>query len=77
MWSAGRRKKLQKQAQRYEAVIVLGCGSATETVTDAVKSSGCKVIEGMEAGGLTNAKLKFHLPDRVSFEEVKIVPLPD
>ncbi|UCG67227.1 MAG: hypothetical protein JSW12_09685, partial [Deltaproteobacteria bacterium] len=45
MWTSGKRKKLQKYARQYEAVIVLGCDSATETVRDAVKSTDCKVIE--------------------------------
>jgi hypothetical protein len=76
MWSAGRREKLRQSAKDYEAVIVLGCNSATETVRDAVQSAGCRVIEGMEVGGLTNAKLKVHLPANVSFEDVKIVPMP-
>jgi hypothetical protein len=76
MWSAGRRRKLQARAKNYEAVIILGCDSATETIRDAVKSSGCKVIEAMEVGGLTNAKLKYGFPDKVMFEDVKIVPMP-
>ena len=76
MWSAGRRRKLQARAKDYEAVIVLGCDSATETVREAVESSGRKVIEAMAVGGLTNAKLKFGFPDKVSFEGVKIVPMP-
>ena len=76
MWSAGRRRKLQARAKDYEAVIVLGCDSATETIRDAVQSTGCKVIEAMEVGGLTNAKLKFSFPDRISFEGVKIIPMP-
>ena len=76
MWSSARRKKLQKHAQGYEAVIVLGCDSATRTISDAVQSNGCKVIEGMEVGGLTNAKMKIGLPANVSFEDVQIVPMP-
>lgn len=76
MWSAGRRRKLAKQARDYDAVIVLGCDSATATIRDAVQPSGCKVIEAMEVGGLTNAELKFSFPDKVSFEGVKIVPMP-
>ena len=32
MWTSRRRKKLEKQAENYDAVIVLGCDSATETV---------------------------------------------
>jgi hypothetical protein len=75
MWTSGRRKKLQKYAKQYEAVIVLGCDSATETVRDLVKSTDSKVIEGMEVAGFMNAKLRFHLPCNVSFEDCKIIPI--
>ena len=77
MWSAGRRRKLLQSAKKHDAVIVLGCNSATETVRDAVEPTGCKVIEAMRVGGLTNAKMKFSFPDKVSFEDVKIVPMPN
>ena len=76
MWSSRRRRKLAERAKNYDAVIVLGCDSATETIKDAVESSGCRVIEAMEVGGLTNARLKISFPDKVSFEGVKIVPMP-
>jgi hypothetical protein len=75
MWTSGKRKKLQKCAKQYDAVIVLGCESATETVRDVVKSNDCKVIEGMETAGIMNAQLRFHLPGNVSFENCKIVPI--
>jgi hypothetical protein len=75
MWTTRRCKKLQKYAKPYEAVIVLGCDSATETVRDSIKSSDCKVIEGMEVAGIMNAKLKFQLPGNVSFEDCKIIPI--
>jgi hypothetical protein len=75
MWTLGRRKKLEKYAKQYEAVIVLGCDSATETVRDSVKSTECKVIEGMEVAGIMNAKLRFHLPCNVSFEDCKTIPI--
>ena len=75
MWTSGKRKKLQKRAEQYDAVIVLGCESATETVRDAVKSNDCKVIEGMEVSGIMNAELRFHLPGNVSFENCKTVPI--
>jgi hypothetical protein len=73
MWPSGQRKKLQKYAKQYDAVIVLGCESATETVRDLVKPS--KVIEGMEVAGFMNAKLKVRLPCNVSFEDCKIIPM--
>ncbi len=66
-------KKLQKYAKHHEAVIVLGCDSATETVRDSVKSNDCKVIEGMEAVGIMNAKLRLHLPCNVSFDDCKTI----
>ena len=75
MWTSRRRKKLQKYAKQYEAMIVLGCDSATETVRDLVKSTDSKVIEGMEVAGIMNAKLRFHLPCNVSFEDCKITPI--
>jgi len=75
MWTSGRRKKLEKYAREHEAVIVLGCDSATETVRDSVRSTDCKVIEGMEVAGIMNAKLRFHLPCNVSFEDCKITSI--
>jgi len=75
MWTSRRGKKLQKCAKQYEAVIVLGCDSATETVRDSVTLTDCKVIEGMEVVGIMNSKLKFHLPCNVCFEDCKVVPI--
>ncbi|MDH3215830.1 MAG: hypothetical protein OEN01_05995 [Candidatus Krumholzibacteria bacterium] len=75
MWTSGRRKKLREYARRYEAAIVLGCDTATETVRDSVKSANCKVIEGMEVAGFMNAKLKVRLPCDVTFQDCKIIPI--
>ncbi len=75
MWTSRKRKKLQKCAEQYDAVIVLGCDSAAETVRDAVKSTDCKVIEGMEVAGIMNAQIRFHLPGNVSFDNCKTVPI--
>lgn len=75
MWTSGQRKKLQDHATQHQAVIVLGCDTATETVRDSVKYSGCKVVEGMEVAGFMNAKLRFRLPCNVSFEDCKIIPI--
>lgn len=76
MWTAPQHKKLRERARQYDAVIVLGCVSATETVRDAVEPTDCKVVEGMEMTGIMNAKLKFHLPANISFEDCKIVSTP-
>lgn len=75
MWTSGRREKLQSDARQHDAVIVLGCDSATETVRDSVRSTDCKVIDGMQVAGIMNAKLRFGLPGNVFFEDCKVVPL--
>jgi hypothetical protein len=77
MWTSGRRKKLQKYAQQYDAVIVLGCDSAVATVRDLLESTDCKVIRGMEIAGIMNAKPSFKLPCTISFEDAKVVPISD
>ena len=74
MWTSGRRRKLMRQLDNYEAAIVLGCDSATETVRELVGPNDCKVIQGMEVVGFMNAKMKFSLPCNISFEECRIVP---
>jgi hypothetical protein len=75
MWTSGQRKKLQKCVKSYDAVIVLGCASATETVRNLVNSAETRVIEGMEIAGIMNAKLRFHLPCNIAFEDCNVIPL--
>lgn len=75
MWTANRREKLRKRASRHDAVIVLGCDSATATVREAAAAVGCKVIEGMRVSGIMNAQLRFGLPANVSFQACQIVPI--
>jgi hypothetical protein len=75
MWPAGRRKRLRKAATQYDAVVVLGCDTAAETVRDAVDSSACRVIEGMKVTGFMNAKMTVRWPCDVCFEDCKLVPI--
>ncbi|MEJ2581349.1 MAG: hypothetical protein P8127_06900 [Acidobacteriota bacterium] len=77
MWTGGRRKKLEKAARKHDAVIVLGCDTANETVRDAVRSTGVRVIEGMQVAGLMNAKLSFQLPGNVAFKDCRIIPISE
>lgn len=75
MWTAARREKLRKSARSYDAVVVLGCKSATETVREAVATVDCKVVEGMEACGIMNAQLELEKPCSIAFEKCKVVPM--
>ena len=74
MWTARRRKKLERKAKDYDAVIVLGCDSATETVRAAVPE-GVKVIEGMKTTGIMNGRMGFRLPDKLVFDGCRVVPI--
>ena len=75
MWTAAQRTKLKKAAKNHEAIILLGCDSATETVREAVRRSDCKVIEGMKVSGIMNATLKFSFPCDLSFGDCRIIPI--
>jgi hypothetical protein len=76
MWTEGRRRRLRKRAKPHDAVIVLGCDTANETVREAVEPTRVRVIEGMQVAGLMNARLSFRLPGTVDFEGCRIIPLP-
>ena len=75
MWTNGRRKQLEKAALGYDAVIVLGCDSATETVRQVVESMDCRVVEGMRVVGIMNAKMRFRFPDRLVFADCQVCPI--
>lgn len=77
LWTSRQRKKLQENAKQFDAVIVLGCDSALETVRETIKESGCEVIKGMEVAGIMNTKTRFHLPFNISFEYSKVIPMCD
>jgi len=75
MWTTGRRKKLIKHASQFEAVVVMGCEGAFESVADILKSTDCRIFHGMESEGVLNAILKFHLPFNISLEKFKVTPI--
>lgn len=75
MWSSAQRRKLKRQIHKYDAAIILGCDSATATVRELLETTDCKVIQGMQAVGFMNAKMAFHWPCNVTFEDCKIVPI--
>ncbi len=66
IWTEGQRSRLLERAKDYEAVLVLGCNSATETVKKALKDTNCKVFQGMWMKGFTSATMKIEFPLKVS-----------
>jgi hypothetical protein len=75
MWTSRRRKKLQKYAKRYEALIVLGCEAAVQTVRDSVNSSYCKVLQGLETEGIMSIQPSINLVGNISLKLESLTPL--
>ncbi len=75
MWTAGQRKKLLKLAHQYEAVVVMGCEGAYESVCDIIKAADCQIFHSMESEGVLNAIPKFKLPCNISLEKFNVTPI--
>ena len=75
LWTSGWRKKLIKRASQFEAVVVMGCESAYESIQKILESTDCQVVQGMESEGVLNAIPKVHLPFNISFEKFKVTPV--
>lgn len=75
MWTSNRRKKLMELAKEYDAVVVMGCEAAVQTVRDAVKSTNCQVIPGMKNEGLMSIRPRFSLPCSISLELESVSPI--
>lgn len=75
IWSPGQRTKLRRRAKNYDAVIPLGCDSANEIARSEAEPEGCKIIEGMEVAGITNAKLRISFPCNISFDDFSLTPI--
>ena len=75
MCSSGRHKKLEKLAKKHDAAVVMGCDSAVKTVSEALKTTGVRVIPGMEMTGIMNAKPKVNLSGHIFFKDCQVVPV--
>lgn len=75
MWTIRRRKKFLKRASQYDALVVLGCEAAVDTIHDAVKQTSCKVFQGMRSEGIMSIQPQFHLPCNISLELNNVTPL--
>ena len=75
LWTSGGRRKFSKYASQFEAVVVMGCESAYESVQKFLKSTDCQVFLGMESEGVLNAIPKVHLPFNISLEKFNVTPM--
>jgi hypothetical protein len=62
LWTKGQRERLRRQAEEFEAVLVLGCDSAAFTAQQVLRDTDCKVIKGMRMVGITNATVTHRFP---------------
>ena len=76
MWPSGQCRKLKAQAEPYEAVVVLGCDSATETVRALIGTDRRKVVQGMAVTGIMNARMRFQFPLDICFDNCRVIPIP-
>lgn len=74
MWTSRRRKNLLERAREYEALVVIGCEAAVDTIRDAVKSTGCRVIQGMKTEGIMSIQPKFNLPGTIRLDLQGVSP---
>ena len=75
MWTYGRRRKLAERASEFEGVVVLGCEATVEIVRESIRSTDCRVIEGMEGEGIMNVVPKLSFPFNISLELQGITPV--
>lgn len=75
MWTSGQRKRLLKRAQKYEAIVVLGCDVAYQTICNILEPTNCHVIHGMECEGILDAAPRFHFPCNISLDLIGVTPL--
>jgi hypothetical protein len=75
MWTSKRRRKLEELAKQYDALVVMGCEGAVQTVREAVKSTGCRVIPGMKNEGLMSIRPRLSMPCAISLELESVTPI--
>ena len=61
-------------AKKYEALVVIGCEAAVETVREAVRSTDCQVIQGMKTQGVMSIQPGFKLPCTISLDLQGVSP---
>ncbi len=68
LWTEGQRARLLKRARDYDAVLIMACDSGTESATDALEDTDCRVIQSMDMDGVINAKTSIHFPMTIVME---------
>jgi hypothetical protein len=75
MWTEKQRNRISEKASTYEALVVLGCEAAVKTISESVKSTSCKVFQGMTNKGVMSVKPRVHFPLKLSLEKESVTPI--
>lgn len=75
MWTTGRRKELMQRAKKYEALVVLGCEAAVQTVRDSLGSPTQPVVQGMRTEGIMSILPHFQWPGSITLQLNSITPV--
>ena len=75
MWTRRRRKQLMRRAKKYDAVVVLGCEAAVQTILDSVDDASFQVVQGMRTEGIMSILPRFQWPGRITLQLNSITPL--
>ncbi len=77
LWTGRQRAKVLERARDFEAVLVLGCDSATYTAVDALREAKCKIFQGMQVKTITNATMAIRRPATVTLEWHPLPSMPE
>jgi len=75
MWTSMRRKKLMKRAENYDALVVLGCEAAVQTIRDSVDVPSFQLIQAMENEGIMSILPRFQFPASITLQLKSVTPL--
>ena len=74
MWTARRREQLLQRARQFDAVVVMGCEAAVQTVRNTLESTACRVIQGMNSEGIMSIQPRLSMPCSISLELDCVTP---
>ncbi|MDJ0783256.1 MAG: hypothetical protein QNJ22_14865 [Desulfosarcinaceae bacterium] len=75
MWTGRRRTKLRKRAENYDALVVLGCEAAVQTIIDSLDTLSIPVIQGMRTEGIMSILPQYQWPGSITLKLNSITPL--
>ena len=75
MWMSQRRKELKKHAEKYDALVVLGCEAAVQTIRDSLDDPSFPVIQGMRTEGVMSILPRFQWPGSITLQLNSVTPM--